>query len=74
MSHEIDSFAVGQLVSDDKPLCKLVYERGALTKLSNLLKSITPTEPPSEWDVDEPETDSTLREVGTILLNMLPKI
>lgn len=74
MFYRIDSFAVGQLVTDDKPLCKLVYERGALTKLSNLLKSITPTEPPSEWDVDEPETDSTLREVGAISLNILLKI
>ncbi len=61
-------------MSDDKLLCKLVYERGALTKLSNLLKSITPTEPPSEWDVDEPETDSTLREVGAILFNILSRI
>ena len=54
---------LGQLVTDDKTLCKLVYERGALTKLSNLLKSITPNEPPSEWDADEPETLSALREV-----------
>ncbi|KAJ3526622.1 hypothetical protein NM688_g8238 [Phlebia brevispora] len=59
-------FILYHLVSDDKLLCKLVYERGILTKLSDLVKSITPTEPPSEWDVDEPESVSTLREVLTI--------
>lgn len=59
-----DHFMTGHLVTDDKQLCKLVYERGALTKLSALLKSITPSDPPPEWDADEPESLSALREVS----------
>ena len=42
-----------------------MHERGALTKLAALIKSITPTEPPSEWDVDEPGKD-TVSGVGCI--------
>lgn len=54
-----------QLVCDDKDICQLAFERGSLTKLANLLKSITPSEASPGWDEDEPESVSRLREAST---------
>ncbi|KAI0683713.1 armadillo-type protein [Cytidiella melzeri] len=51
------------LVSDDKDLCQLAYERGSLGKLARLVKSITPSETSTSpnWDEDEPDSTSSLR-------------
>ena len=51
------------LVSDDKDLCQLAYDHGSLTKLTNLVKSITPSESSVQWDEDEPDSISSLRAV-----------
>lgn len=55
------------LVSDNKELCKLAFERGSLAKLAWLVKSITPTEKTAEWEEDEPESRSCLREVRVFI-------
>lgn len=52
------------LVSDDKDLCQLAYDRGSLTKLADTVKAITPSDATAEWDEDEPESISCLREVS----------
>ena len=54
---------IDHLVSDDKDLCQLAFERGSLAKLSEVVKAITPSEASSEWDEDEPESISCFREV-----------
>ena len=51
------------LVANDNQLCQLAFDRGSLSKLAALVKSITPTEKASEWDEDEAESVSCLREV-----------
>ena len=51
------------LVCDEKDLCQLAFERGSLTKLASLVKSITPSEASPGWDKDEPESVARLREV-----------
>lgn len=60
----ISQFLIVHLVADDKDLCQLAYDRGALSKLAQLVKSITPTEPQNDWDEDEPESISALREAA----------
>ncbi|KAI0077112.1 ARM repeat-containing protein [Panus rudis PR-1116 ss-1] len=57
-------FTLYQLVSDDKDLCQLAYDRGSLAQLAELVRSITPSEPNVEWDEDEPESVSALREAA----------
>ncbi|KAI0929233.1 hypothetical protein AcW1_006226 [Taiwanofungus camphoratus] len=57
-------FILYNLVSDNKELCKLAFERGSLAKLAWLVKSITPTEKTAEWEEDEPESRSCLREAA----------
>ncbi|EKM55266.1 uncharacterized protein PHACADRAFT_255760 [Phanerochaete carnosa HHB-10118-sp] len=52
------------LVCDDKDLCQLAFDRGSLTKLANLVRSITPSEPAPGWDEDEPESIARLREAA----------
>ncbi|KAI0797444.1 armadillo-type protein [Abortiporus biennis] len=87
------------LISDDKDLCQLAYERGSLTRLANVIKAITPIEPATsnsiptsaptvpvtagaggsgpmsssgvEWDEDEPESISSLREAALSTLATL---
>ena len=54
---------VDYLVSDNKELCQLAFDRGSLKKLAELVKSITPSDAPPGWDEDEPESISILREV-----------
>jgi len=56
------------LITDEKELCQAAFDRGSLTKLSNLVKSITPAEKASDWDEDEPESMSRLREVLSVCL------
>lgn len=58
---------LGYLVSDDPALCQNANDRGSLEKLADLVKLITPLGKPSEWDEDEPESISCLREVSTIV-------
>jgi uncharacterized UPF0160 family protein len=50
-------------VRDDKDLGIFAYERGSLKKLSKLVESMTPTEKTSEWDDEESDHISSLREV-----------
>ncbi|OCH93874.1 ARM repeat-containing protein [Obba rivulosa] len=57
-------FTLFSLVSDDKELCKLAYDRGSLSKLASLVKAITPLERSVEWEEDEPESISRLREAA----------
>jgi hypothetical protein len=52
------------LVTDDSALCHTAIERGSLEKLANLIRSITPLENSEEWDEDESDTVSSLREVS----------
>jgi hypothetical protein len=51
------------LVTDDQQLCKSAFEQGSLEKLASLAKSVTPLDQQSEWEEDEPENISCLREV-----------
>ncbi|KAL6300508.1 ARM repeat-containing protein [Sparassis latifolia] len=57
-------FILYNLVSDHKELCKLAFDRGTLSKLACLVKSITPIEQTVEWEEDEPESISCLREAA----------
>ncbi|OBZ65761.1 Acetolactate synthase, mitochondrial [Grifola frondosa] len=57
-------FILYNLITDDKPLCQLAFDRGSLTKLACLVKSITPSEKTVEWEEDEPESISCLREAA----------
>jgi len=53
------------LVNDDTALCLAAFDRGCLEYLAALIQSISPAEPASpEWEEDEPESISSLREVG----------
>ena len=53
------------LVNDDITLCHAAFDRGCLEYLAALIQSISPAEPASpEWEEDEPESISCLREVG----------
>ena len=47
--------------------CDAVVGLDSQGKLAALVKDITPNEPPTEWDVDEPESVSALREVRPLL-------
>lgn len=51
------------LVRDEKDICLEVYDRGALASVTALVKSITPFDKPSDWDIDESESRVILREV-----------
>lgn len=50
------------LVTDDKELCELAFQRGLLANLAQLITNITPSEKTTEWEEDEPESISCLRE------------
>ncbi|EPQ57852.1 ARM repeat-containing protein [Gloeophyllum trabeum ATCC 11539] len=67
VSHEAKMkacFILSYLVTDDRELCQLAFERGSLSKVSDLAKQITPLEKSSDWDEDEPESISCLREAA----------
>jgi hypothetical protein len=51
------------LVTDDTELCRTAYDQGSLEKAVALAIAITPLEERTEWDKDEPESISNLREV-----------
>ncbi|KZT09593.1 ARM repeat-containing protein [Laetiporus sulphureus 93-53] len=64
-------FILGSLVSDNKELCDLAFQRGSLDKLAALIKHITPTEKNPELEEDEPESVSCLREAALTAVAML---
>lgn len=56
------------LVSDNRVFCQLAYERNSLNQIANLVNSITPTEKSPDFEEDEPESVSRLREVSSHLV------
>ncbi|KIK78727.1 hypothetical protein PAXRUDRAFT_36581 [Paxillus rubicundulus Ve08.2h10] len=61
-------YTLSLLVRDEKDLCLEVYDRGVLPNLASLVKSITPLEEPSDWDIDEPESRVALREAALMAI------
>ncbi|KAH9930763.1 ARM repeat-containing protein [Fomitopsis serialis] len=57
-------FTLYRLVRDKKELCDIAEQRGALDKLAKLIKDITPTDQSPEWQEDELESISCLREAA----------
>lgn len=57
---------IDNLISDDARLCQFAHERGSLDQLATVVKDITPSEVQPEWDEDEPESLSSLREVDLL--------
>ncbi|KAI0373038.1 ARM repeat-containing protein [Pilatotrama ljubarskyi] len=57
-------FILYHLVSDNLAFCQLAFERNALAQVASLINSITPTEKSSEFEEDEPESVSRLREAA----------
>ncbi len=60
------------LVSDNRVFCQLAYERNSLHQIANLVNDITPTEKSSDFEEDEPESVSRLREVSSHLVYVKP--
>lgn len=60
------------LVTDHRALCQLAFERNSLVQVSQLVKSITPTEKTTEIDEDESENVSRLREVSLCSVAIYP--
>ncbi|KAN0076756.1 Armadillo-type fold [Tylopilus felleus] len=56
------------LVRDEKDICLEVYDRGLLANLAALVKSITPLDMPSDWDIDESESRVILREAALMTI------
>ncbi|KAG9308403.1 armadillo-type protein [Chiua virens] len=56
------------LVRDEKDICLEVYDRGVLANVATLVKSITPTGEPSDWDIDESESNVILREAALMTI------
>lgn len=52
------------LVRDEKDLCVRAAEHGILNSLACLVKSITPIDNNSDWEMDEPENRISLRETA----------
>ena len=64
------------LVIDDKELCQTAFDRGSLTKLSDLVHTLTPpptteNKVPPEWEEDEPESLCCLREAALTTIAVL---
>lgn len=59
-------YILSGLVCDNKELCTLAAQRKSLDKLAALITSITPSEKTAEWEQDEPESVSRLREAALI--------
>ncbi|TFK46722.1 ARM repeat-containing protein [Heliocybe sulcata] len=57
-------FVLSYLVTDDRELCQLAFERGSLAKVAELAKQVTPNVTTPEWDEDEPQSISSLREAA----------
>ncbi|KAF8548583.1 ARM repeat-containing protein [Imleria badia] len=56
------------LVRDEKDICIEVYDRGLLANVAALVKSITPLDKPSDWDIDESESRVILREAALMAI------
>jgi armadillo repeat-containing protein 8 len=64
------------LVMDEKELCQTAFDRGSLSKLSDLVHDLTPPPPaetkvPPEWEEDEPESLCCLREAALTTIAVL---
>ncbi|KAI0748470.1 ARM repeat-containing protein [Daedaleopsis nitida] len=57
-------FILYHLVTDHRYYCQLAFERNSLVQVARLVNSITPVEKTSEFDEDEPESVSRLREAA----------
>ncbi|TFY76979.1 hypothetical protein EWM64_g7033, partial [Hericium alpestre] len=64
-------FILKYLVTDEKELCQMAFDGGSLGKLSDLVKSITPTDKASEWDEDEADSICCLREAALTSIAVL---
>ncbi|KAI0064492.1 ARM repeat-containing protein [Artomyces pyxidatus] len=64
-------FILNFLVMDEKELCQTAFDRGSLTKLATLVKSISPLEKATELDEDEPESLCCLREAALTAIAVL---
>ncbi|KAF4608317.1 hypothetical protein EYR40_000661 [Pleurotus pulmonarius] len=64
-------FILYHLISDDSRLCQFAYERGSLDQLATVVKAITPSEVQPEWDEDEPESLSSLREAALTTISAM---
>ena len=65
---------VALLVRDEKDICLEVYDRGVLANVAALVKSITPLDKASDWDIDESESRVILREVRAYPSSPLPSL
>ena len=54
---------IDYLVTDHRAFCQLAFERNSLVELAHLITSIIPPEKTTEFEEDEPESTSRLREV-----------
>ncbi|KAH0826946.1 armadillo-type protein [Lanmaoa asiatica] len=70
LSHTMLSkiFWAALLVRDEKDICLEVYDRGILASVAALVKSITPLDDPSDWDIDESESRVILREAALMAI------
>ncbi|KAH0826931.1 ARM repeat-containing protein [Lanmaoa asiatica] len=70
LSHTMLSkiFWAALLVRDEKDICLEVYDRGILASVAALVKSITPLDNPSDWDIDESESRVILREAALMAI------
>ncbi|KAI0636599.1 ARM repeat-containing protein [Trametes polyzona] len=57
-------FILYYLVADNRAFCQLAFERNCLASVANLINSITPTEKSPDFEEDEPESVSRLREAA----------
>ncbi|KAG6334987.1 hypothetical protein ID866_4101 [Astraeus odoratus] len=57
-------YTIYSLVRDEKDLSIKTAERGVLASLASLVKSITPLDNASDWEIDEPEYTVLLREAA----------
>ncbi|KAG9226457.1 hypothetical protein CCMSSC00406_0003336 [Pleurotus cornucopiae] len=64
-------FILYNLISDDPRLCQFAHERGSLDQLATVVKDITPSEVQPEWDEDEPESLSSLREAALTTISAM---
>ncbi|KAI0280546.1 armadillo-type protein, partial [Russula aff. rugulosa BPL654] len=69
-------FILNYLVMDDKELCQTAFDRGSLTKLSDLVHTLTPpptteSKVPPEWEEDEPGSLCCLREAALTTIAVL---
>jgi armadillo repeat-containing protein 8 len=71
---------IDYLVMDEKELCQTAFDKGSLSKLSDLVHALTPPPPPTEnkvppeWEEDEPESLCCLREAALTTIAVLALI